>query len=114
MRIGYIQVHHAWLLLVPWVAFTLGVAMNAGVVGANHGLMPVQMHECVQAMFASTDALHTCMTPATHLNFFADWIVINTTTVMSLGDFLEIGASFMWQFCFGAWMMAQCIGKDED
>jgi len=96
-------------LWAPWALFALGVAMNAIVVGVNHSLMPVRLPDCSLYVFPVSDMVHTCMTPASHLKFFADWIVIGQYRISSIGDFLQEARDLVWQFCFGAWVALQCV-----
>ena len=93
-----------WPLLVgPFLLFGLGFLMNAVVMAANGGQMPVLWPGGCSPKAFKGDIIHTCMTDATHLKFLADWIVINGLGVASPGDFLEwsfnaisMPAVYMW------------------
>lgn len=61
--------------------------MNAIVMAANGGQMPVLMPGGNCNMIEESDWIHSCMTSATHLKFLADWIVMHHA-VASPGDFL--------------------------
>ena len=115
MRIGkHIRIYNAWLVALPLLAWALGYTLNAIVMGVNHGRMPVLISGCDQSVFSPQDFIHTCMIPTTHLKFLADWIVVDQSKIASLGDFLEWGSEFVWQFCAGAWLMGQCISRREE
>jgi Family of unknown function (DUF5317) len=87
-----------YLLFGPILLFALGFTMNATVMAANHGQMPVLfpggctadvqerlgLEQAIEGM-----SVHSCMTKETRLKFLADWIVIRHLGVASPGDLLE-------------------------
>jgi hypothetical protein len=95
-----------WPLLTgPALFFGIGFAMNAIVMAANHGQMPVLWPGGCPQDGVSEDVfpIHACMSAATHLKFLADWIVIRGLGVTSPGDFFEwlsdatlMPALYMW------------------
>lgn len=91
-----------YLLLGPSLAFVLGFVLNAIVMAANHGQMPVLIPGgChVEDM---DDLIHSCMTHASHLKFLADWIVVRHLGVASPGDFLEWFFDATYQAGLAAW-----------
>ena len=76
-------------LLGPALSFALGFSMNALVMAANHGQMPVLVPGGHCGLIDPDDFIHSCMTSATHFKILADWIVINHFGVASPGDFFE-------------------------
>lgn len=84
-----------WPLLIgPTLLFGIGFAMNAVVMAANGGQMPVLIPggcttDIQNALLNEEMRIHSCMTSATHLKFLADWIVIRGIGIASPGDFLE-------------------------
>lgn len=81
-----LKIPYWYLLLGPTLAFWLGYGMNALVMAANNGQMPVLWPGgCAPE---TADFLHSCMTAKTHLKFLADWIVEHHA-VASPGDYLE-------------------------
>lgn len=84
----------------PSISFTTGFAMNAVVIAANGGQMPVRWPGGCQAEEYQRWklekpmeglAIHNCMLPTSKLKFLGDWIVIRHQGVASPGDFLEWG-----------------------
>src|SRR5271167_2993048 len=87
------------LLIGPLLLFVLGFSMNAVVMAANNGQMPVLIPggctaDVAESMAKEAEvegiAIHACMTPATRLKFLGDWIVWRGKGVASPGDFLEL------------------------
>jgi hypothetical protein len=85
-----------WPLLVgPILSFGIGFTLNAIVIAANHGSMPVLVPGgCEPGMISE---IHSCMTRTSHLKFLADWILVRGIGIASPGDFLELlfDATFM-------------------
>lgn len=80
------------LLTVPALMFGFGFLLNALVMAANQGQMPVLIPGGIAAgcpIDPDKDFLHSCMTQATHLKFLADWVVIKGIGIASPGDFSE-------------------------
>ncbi len=109
MKIGKsFRVEYAWLLWVPYAMFGMGFLINAIVMAANHGQMPVLVLGGDCGMIDADDVIHSCMVAGTHLKFLADWIVINHVGIASPGDFLEWGFDlivgpfmFLWFGIYG-------------
>lgn len=75
-----------WPLIVIPLAFEyLGAGLNQLVIAANKGVFPVLMVNCKLA--PSSEELHSCMVPGSHLKFLADWINLHDA-IMSPGDVL--------------------------
>ena len=84
------KIPHALFLLGPVAMMATGFLLNALVVAANGGQMPVLWPGGCTSMVTDTDDIvHSCMTHATHLTWLADWIVMNHVGVASPGDFFE-------------------------
>lgn len=80
-----------WPLLIgPSLLFAFGFALNAFVMGINHGSMPVLWPGGCTPDVMIGDTIHSCMTPFTHLKFLCDWIVVRGVGIASPGDFLEL------------------------
>lgn len=107
------KIPHKWLLLGPVAMFALGFAMNAVVMAANHGQMPVLIPGNNCSLIEPEDFIHTCMTAGTHLKFLADWIVINHFGVASPGDFLEWACDQTFWPALFAWVMFVIRDHDE-
>ena len=84
-----LRIPYAALLLGPSLLFAIGFALNAFVMAANHGQMPVLWPGGGCIIDPDKDLLHSCMTAGTHLKFLADWIVIRGLGIASPGDFGE-------------------------
>ena len=84
------RIPYKWLLLGPTAMFAIGFAMNAVVMAANHGQMPVLVPGGCFPDTMSEDVIHSCMVAGTHLKFLADWIVVRHYGVFSPGDFFEM------------------------
>jgi len=81
MRIPY------WpILAVPSLSIMLGFFLNAIVMAANGGQMPVLVPGGNCSLIDSQDILHVCMNAHTHLKILADWISFYDS-MTSLGDF---------------------------
>ena len=79
------------VLFSPYALVLLGSIANQVAVFANHGHMPVLFPGGDCSLLGSDDAVHSCMTHATHLKFLCDWI-LSSQSVSSLGDFaLDLG-----------------------
>lgn len=89
----------AALIAGPSLLFALGYLMNALVMAANHGQMPVLFPGggCGPDGFFSEDLVHVCMTAQSHLKFLADWIAMvedgHLRAMLSPGDFLEMAGT---------------------
>lgn len=98
------RIRYWYLLLGPALMFALGFSMNALVMAANHGQMPVLWPGgCPDVTDESAFPIHACMTAVSHLKWMADWVVIRGLGVASIGDFFEwageasmMPALFMW------------------
>jgi hypothetical protein len=84
------KIPYASLLLGPTALFAIGFTMNALVMAANHGQMPVLVPGGNCSLIDAEDFIHSCMTAGTRLKFLADWIVINPFGVWSPGDLFEL------------------------
>lgn len=72
------------LLLGPILAWGIGFLLNAIVIAANKGQMPVlYAGHCPEPY----DHIHTCMLAQSHLKFLADWIR-ESSFIVSPGDYL--------------------------
>jgi len=91
------KIPYASLLLGPTALFALGFTLNAIVMAANHGQMPVLVPGGCGPHTMDEDVIHTCMIAGTHLKFLADWILIHRSQVASIGDFFE------WAFEYSFW-----------
>ena len=81
-----------WPLLAgPYLMLAVGFLLNAIVIAANHGQMPVQ---CIHGSdkFLDGNPIHACMVASSHLKFLSDWVLINGLGIASPGDFL------MWAY----------------
>jgi hypothetical protein len=105
VRIRDIRIPYVSLLIVPALLWFLGYTMNATVIAANGGVMPVQGYtECVgHAAEERGDTIHACMDKASHLKIFADWVWTPSGTA-SLGDALEYGAEYIMYPCLFIWL----------
>lgn len=99
------KIPYKYLLLGPTAMFALGFAMNAIVMAANHGQMPVLIPGGDCSMVDAEDIIHSCMNAGTHLKFLADWIVIRHLGVASPGDFLEWASDATFWPALFAWVM---------
>lgn len=77
------------LVTVPAACFCFGFALNAVVMAANNGTMPVLMSGGHCELIDSDDIIHSCWSAGVHLKFLADWIVIRGLGIASPGDFFE-------------------------
>jgi hypothetical protein len=86
-------------LALPALLFGLGFMMNAVVVAANHGQMPVLTPGGCDPKEDMDGRIHSCMVPETRLKFLADWILIRGMGIASPGDFIEwAGERLFWPF----------------
>lgn len=99
-----IRIPYWYLLLGPTLLGALGFLLNASVMAANHGQMPVLIPGGCGMDVTVADALHSCMTATTHLKFLADWLVIKDMGVASPGDFLEWADDAALVPCLAAWI----------
>lgn len=84
------------LFVGPSLCFVIGVAMNAIVMAANGGTMPVLYPSGCSTDILGVDLWHSCFTHATHLKILCDWIPF-TGGVYSLGDcFIELWDLFLY------------------
>lgn len=97
-RNSKIALPYGSILSVPSALLVVGYSLNAIVSALNGGQMPVLWPGGCTPDVVS-DGIHTCMTQATHLKIFADWIVMHDTdsfgrtqiSSASIGDFLMYG-----------------------
>jgi hypothetical protein len=108
MRISNnVNIKHPWLIWVPLASYLFGAALNAIVMTANQGLMPVQIPGGVFIDFARMDDFrHVTMTSASHLKFLADWISTGNAKA-SIGDLFIWACDLVFPFCTGAWAALQ-------
>ena len=108
MRIGKnVNIKYPWLVWAPLALFCLGFTLNAVVMAANQGLMPVQVPGGGFIDFIKAeDFRHVTMTSASHLKFLADWVRTGNMTA-SPGDFLMWACDLTFPFCTGAWAALQ-------
>lgn len=97
------KIPYWYLLMGPTMLFAFGFFCNAVVMGINNGPMPVHFVGCENNMIAPDDTLHSCMTSATHLKILADWIVIKSIGVASIGDLFEWASDLTIMPCLFAW-----------
>jgi hypothetical protein len=98
------KIPYKYLLFAPWVSLAIGFVLNSLAIAANHGQMAVLWPGgCADAQAFASDAIHTCMTPATHWNVISDWIVVNHYGVVSPGDlflwaseYTKLPALYIW------------------
>jgi hypothetical protein len=86
------------LFFGPSLAHWAGVFANKIVMAVNGGFMPVQVAGgCpADAIGGILDATHSCLTAASHLVLFADWLNFHKYTA-SLGDLLiDLGDAAFW------------------
>lgn len=87
-------------LLGPFLIYGLGYLMNAVVIAANGGQMPVLFPGgCPDPKLMAEDVIHVCMDASTRLSFLADWMFLiqqEKVNMYSPGDFLVI-ASRTWK-----------------
>ena len=109
-----------WIVALPLLCWTLGLASNQAVLVANHDRFPVMWNDYKVSQYAQEinkvaegddpeaakakfdlvalvehgylDDTHIVMTEDTHLNFLADWIDLRNT--YSPGDVLLIAGEF--------------------
>lgn len=92
------------LLVGPALAYGCGILMNAIVVAANQGQMPVLWPGgCSQFTSDEFVQIHSCMTSASHLKFLADWFLLNGVGEFSPGDFLIWLGAFTWDYALLIW-----------
>lgn len=100
------------LLVTPALMFGVGFLMNAVVMAANGGQMPVLIPGGDCASFINPeDFVHGCMTHATHLKILADWVVINHFGIASPGDFFEWAADGAFWPCLIAFIARLTKGE---
>lgn len=96
------KIPHLSLLIGPTVLCYAGIAINAIVMGLNHGQMPVQWPGgCTDF---PQDFYHSCMTHATHLKFLCDWIAIKGLGIASPADMLIWGGEYLTAPAFLVWL----------
>lgn len=89
----------------------LGSALNRLVVAANGGFMPVLIPGGCPTADGILDAIHSCLTPTSHLKILTDWLVYRNE-ISSIGDwFLDAGYFLNMPFLF-AWIA--CATKDTN
>ena len=100
------RIPYAWIIFTPPALFALGFLLNAIVVAANGGQMPVHVPGGACRLISEDDIVHTCMTAASHLKILADWILINGSDprIASPGDFLEWSLDQTMFPAFVAWV----------
>lgn len=104
------KIPYSYLLLGPSALFALGFILNAVVMAANGGQMPVLFPGGCADGFGD-DVIHSCMNGATHLKFLADWIVINHVGVASPGDFGEWAGDAAFWPALTAWVALIIKGR---
>ena len=83
------HIPHFWYLTGPLLSFSIGILLNSLVMAVNNGQMPALWPGGCESF--PKDHFHTCMNPATHLKFLADWIQYGIY-IASPGDvFLILG-----------------------
>ena len=102
-----------WPLLVgPVTLFAIGFVLNAIVIAANHGQMPVlwpggcaalkDVQDAYAAM-GGDDSIHTCMLQASHLKFLADWIHMSDG-MYSVGDLFIMAYDYTFSAALIIWI----------
>ena len=82
-----LRIPHSLFLLGPTLAFAVGFTLNAIVIAANGGSMPVLVPAGAN-LLDPQDWIHHAMTAVSHLPWLSDWIVIRGFAIASPGDFL--------------------------
>ena len=100
------------LLVLPFLSLGIGYALNAIVMAANHGQMPVQDWVHCWNYPADGDFLHSCMTPDTHLKFLADWFRIPGTGWYSMGDLFIMLSDKILDPCLVIWAVLMIKKQD--
>jgi|SRR5579885_2401006 len=97
-----LNIPYWYLLFGPSLMLAAGFAMNEIVMAFNNGQMPVLAPGgCPKDGLESW--IHVCMTPATHLKFLADWIVLHNG-IASPGDFLIWGWDAIFWPALAVWV----------
>jgi hypothetical protein len=81
------KIPHLYLLVVPAAIHYLGILLNALVLAANNGQMPVLYPGGCEVSLTNL-LIHTCMTSGSRLKYLADWIIVNHTGIISPGDLM--------------------------
>lgn len=95
------RIPHLLFLAVPMFIFIAGLASNQLVMIANGGQMPV-LFPSGTCPDLSEDAIHTCMTAASHLKFLADIFNMHAY-IESIGDVLLDVGSYLMGPAFFTW-----------
>lgn len=107
------KVPYWYLLALPIICFGVGFALNALVMKANNGVMPVMVPGGCPSDFPN-DGIHACATSLTHLKFLSDWIYVRSTdSIMSIGDFLEKVWYDLHTICSCAWVALMIAKVNE-
>lgn len=109
-----LKVPYLALLVGPAVLFGTGILMNALVMAANGGTMPVLWPGgCTPGLLDPTDPFHSCMVQATHLKWLSDWVILKSVGIASPGDFLEWASDYCTIPAFAMWL-ALIVKKHND
>lgn len=97
------------LLILPQLILLFGLLLNALVMNANKGMMPVTMSACLELDWNSelhtiNDDFHLCEDAHTRLRKLDDWIRLGNIGVYSPGDaFIFLGDIAKWPL-FYVWL----------
>jgi hypothetical protein len=106
-----------YLLVLPSALWIAGYFLNATVVAANHGQMPVEGPvECVfHAAETRNDYIHVCMDKDSKLKWLADWIYSPPDKGMaSPGDYFMFVYEYTALPCWLIWMVLMVVGHKKD
>ena len=106
------RVPYWYLLAGPFLMDKVGTFMNKIAMAVNGGFMPVQIRDCDASMIGD-DTLHGCMTAATHLKVFCDWINYHSA-IVSLGDLLIEARDNLFLPCLIIWATVMIVKFKRD
>lgn len=115
MRIRDIRIPYWPLLLGPWLCYIFGSFLNIITVALNWNQMPVLgPGGCSEAII---DLMHNCMTHASHLKIFSDWIYWpegHHPAFASLGDMFIILYENTYDLGIALWIAFVIKDYSED
>ena len=104
----FIKKTYVWLVWIPLLLLTLGIAMNFMAVTMNHGIMPVVLPPA--GIIGDNDKMHVAATANSRFLFLCDWIHLHATKrVVSPGDFLIfLKWPLVWIWAGFSWSQSTC------